>query len=88
MEIYKETKYQKGINGKKIIKNDIEKGSNKSIEENNFEFNSEKIMNKKPVRNNRKRSKWTNKERAFKMVKILGQGAFANVYLVETKETG
>lgn len=28
------------------------------------------------------------KERAFRMVKILGQGAFANVYMVETKETG
>jgi hypothetical protein len=52
------------------------------------DINDQKIMKKKQIRNNRKRSKHANKERAFQMIKILGQGAFANVYLVQTKETG
>ena len=52
------------------------------------EKQDQEIMKKKQIRNNRKRSKHSKKERAFRIVKILGQGAFANVYMVETKETG
>ena len=48
----------------------------------------EEIMKKKKTLFVQRRAKRTPKERAFKMVKILGQGAFANVFQVETKETG
>lgn len=45
-------------------------------------------MKNKKNKTNRRKSKWTTKKRAFKMIKILGQGSFANVYLVETMKTG
>lgn len=45
-------------------------------------------MKNKNGKPNRKRSKWITKKRAFKMIKILGQGSFANVYLVEAIKTG
>lgn len=48
----------------------------------------EEIMKRKQGKVGQRRTKRGAKERAFRMVKILGQGAFANVFLVETKETG
>jgi len=72
----------------KNIDNDLGDCLDKNFESNNFnEAHNEEIMKKKYVKGVRKRSKRNNKQRAFRMVKILGQGAFANVYLVETQET-
>ena len=45
------------------------------------------IMQSK-IKKNNYRSKRGAKERAFRMIKIIGQGAFANVYLVESKNIG
>jgi hypothetical protein len=73
----------------KDLESDFEDSLDRNLESNNFiEPHSEEIMKKKQGKAVRKRSKRTNKQRAFRMVKILGQGAFANVYLVETQETG
>lgn len=47
----------------------------------------EEIMKRKGGRHVPRHGK-RGKERAFRMVKILGQGAFANVYMVEAKNTG